>query len=224
MKHSCALAFFLILSFADISGQSIPSSLAIRLKLMNVAFSPPAQYVITPSNRDFGERICEDIKCPLWKIAIVDAELIHHDEQCRVYAYVAGADVIEYGKIVGDHPELFGAVDPTDDMSYNRIKSNFKYGRPLVAASRQDIEDLKMMLHFYAKEDAQLFFNADYMAAYPYNMEGKSCKNDLTRARAIVFGKAGLNIFLYFVMTDVGMKDFGKYFADFKGSFWFKDE
>ncbi len=110
------------------------------------------------------------------------------------------------------------------NMSYNRIKSNFKYGKLLSAASEQDIEDLKMMLHYYPREEARSLFNADYMLSYPYNMAGMVCKENLTRARGVVIGKDGMDIFLYFIMSDTGIKDFDQYLTDFKGTFWFKDK
>ena len=50
------------------------------------------------------------------------------------------------------------------------------------------------------------------------------CEDKFTTARAIVAWKNGLDIFVYFVLTEEGMKDFDKYIADFKGILWFEEE
>ena len=104
-------------------------------------------------------------------------------------------------------------------LTYNRIKTDFKYGYP--GATEQDIEDLKMMMTFYPHDTATVLFNADYMMVYPFNMEGKKYQDKFTRTRVVVTGKDGLDVFFYFMMTDEGIKNFDKYLMDFKGIFLF---
>lgn len=100
---------------------------------------------------------------------------------------------------------------------YNRVKHDFDYGRPYSSASEQDIEDLKIMMTFYPQDTARSFFNADYMMTYPYNMKGKACQGVYSRTRVVVIERNGLDVFFYFTMTDVGIKDFDKYLMDLKG-------
>jgi hypothetical protein len=59
--------------------------------------------------------------------------------------------------------------------------------------------------------------------SYPCNMEGKKCENKFTCGRVIVTGKNGLDVFIYFVLTDKAAENFDKYLFDFKKILWFKD-
>lgn len=211
--------FCLILILNKIKGQDIPQSLENRLKLIGMTFTPPQQYTIAHFEDSFGEYACEDENCPVRKLKVVDAKLTHQDGQCEILIYVSGADQVRYGSPQAKndphikHPQFF---------SYNRIKSDFMYGERYKAASKQDTEDLEMMLTHYPQDSAKVIFNADYMLCYPFNMEGKKCQDKFTCARAIVAGKGGLDIFVYFVFTDKSIKDFDKYLAEFKQALWFK--
>jgi hypothetical protein len=54
-------------------------------------------------------------------------------------------------------------------------------------------------------------------------MGGKKCRDTFTRTRAFVIGKAGVDIFLYFVMTDESIQEIDRYLAEMKAMFWFND-
>ena len=72
---------------------------------------------------------------------------------------------------------------------------------------------------FYPQDIARTLFNADHIMVYPYNMEGKKYEDNFTRVRVVAIEKNGIDVFLYFAMTDQGIKDFDKYLMDFKGVF-----
>ena len=134
--------------------------------------------------------------------------------QCKLFVYIAGAINAHLGDIIKYNKKSFGI----DTLSkYNRVKHDFDYGRPYSSASEQDIEDLKIMMTFYPQDTARSFFNADYMMTYPYNMKGKACQGVYSRTRVVVIERNGLDVFFYFTMTDVGIKDFDKYLMDLKG-------
>ena len=114
--------------------------------------------------------------------------------------------------------ELFGDISSS---TYSRVRHDLNYGRPNSSPSEQDIEDLKMIMTFYPQDIARTLFNADHIMVYPYNMEGKKYEDNFTRVRVVAIEKNGIDVFLYFAMTDQGIKDFDKYLMDFKGVFLF---
>ncbi|MDR1415399.1 MAG: hypothetical protein LBI96_06270 [Odoribacteraceae bacterium] len=219
---ACCLVSFLA---GTVNGQEIPESLKSSLELIGVTFTPCEQYKVDPweGQGKWGKYACEDVTCPLNKFAVVDAEITSLDEQCVIYVYVSGANSVQHGKLIKDNPAAFGNTKPAD-LAFNRIKSNFNYGRQLSAATEQDIEDLKMLVQNQPRDSAKALFNADYMLAYPFNMAGQACRDRFTRTRVIVMGRGGLDIFLYFVMTDEGIKNFDQYLAETRGMFWFNNE
>lgn len=205
----------LILILSKTKGQDIPQSLENRLKLIGMTFTPPEQYTIAHFEDSFGEYACEDETCPLRRLGVIHTKLLHQDKDCQISIYIAGANQMRYGKV--------NKLNEPGDLSYNRIKHDFMYGEQFRAATKQETEDLKMMLTYYPQDSAKAIFNADYMLCYPFNMEGKKCRNKFTCARTIVTGKGGLDIFVYFVFTDKGIKDFDRYLAEFKQTLWFKE-
>lgn len=139
---------------------------------------------------------------------------------CKILIYFSGVvDKVQQGtrKKRGAFSE-----HPSRD-SYNRIKSNFKWGLVNRAATTPVIKELEMMLNYYPRDSASSFFNADYMLSYPYNMEGKKCEDKYPRGRAIVIGKGGQDIFVYFFLTDEGADNFEKYLSEFRRTLWFED-
>ena len=167
------------------------------LKLIDMKFIPSAQYDIFYDINLVSP--CKEQDCPFKKIGLIHAILTSHDKQCKLFVYIAGAINAHLGDII----------------KYN--KKSFDYGRPYSSASEQDIEDLKIMMTFYPQDTARSFFNADYMMTYPYNMKGKACQGVYSRTRVVVIERNGLDVFFYFTMTDVGIKDFDKYLMDLKG-------
>ena len=215
--------FYFLFSLNSAQAQDIPPSLEKDIGLIGMTYTYSEYYSIVFSDYDTnqGKYACEDKSCPLRKLGLINAEFVSSDKQCKVFIYVLGADNVRYGKMISNNPDLFGNIA---SMSYNRIKSNFKYGRRGLSATEQEIEDIKMMLTYYPQDSAKAIFNADYMLAYPYNMEGEKCQDKFSWTRAIVAGKNGLDIFVYFVLTNKSIKDFDKYLSDFKGILWFEEK
>ena len=186
------------------------------LKLIDMKFIPSAQYDIFYDINLVSP--CKEQDCPFKKIGLIHAILTSHDKQCKLFVYIAGAINAHLGDIIKYNKKSFGI----DTLSkYNRVKHDFDYGRPYSSASEQDIEDLKMIMTFYPQDIARTLFNADHIMVYPYNMEGKKCEDNFTRVRVVAIEKNGIDVFLYFAMTDQGIKDFDKYLMDFKGVFLF---
>jgi len=209
-----------ILILGNVIGQDIPPSLASKIKLIGMTYTPSEHYTVTPSEKAFGEYACSDVTCPLRRFQIVDSKFTNQDGQCKVYIFVSGADRILYEKI--DTNNLIQLSHPAP-LSFNCIKHIFMYGQRLRSATEQDTKDLDMMLTHYPQENAKALFNADYMVGFPYNMEGKKCEERFSSGRVIVTGKGGLDVFLYFFFTDQGADHFEKYLSDFKKTLWFND-
>ena len=186
------------------------------LKLIDMKFTPSAEYDLF-----YGINLvspCKEQDCPLKKLGLVHAILTSYDKQCKIFVYLVGAAEIRYGGLVKANKGLFGDISSS---IYSRVKHDLNYGKLNSSASGQDIEDLKMMMTFYPQDTAQTLFNADYMMVYPYNMEGKMYEDNFTRMRVVAIEKNGIDVLLYFAMTDEGIKDFDKYLMDFKGVLWF---
>jgi hypothetical protein len=207
-----------ILILGNVRGQDIPPSLANSIKVIGMTYTPSERYTVTPSQNIFGENTCSDETCPLRRLKLVHAKFTHQDGQCKVYIYASGADRI----FLGFDKKSIVQLNHPAPLSFNRIKSNFMYGR-YEAATAQETKDLDMMLTHYPQENAKALFNADYMVGYPYNMEGKKCEERFSSGRAIVTGKGGLDVFIYFFFTEQGADHFDKYLSDFKKTLWFND-
>ena len=214
------LLFCFILILGNVIGQDIPPSLASRIKLIGMTYTPSEHYTVTPSEKDFGENACSDVTCPLLRFKFIHSKFTNQDGQCKVYIYVSGANRILYEKF--DTNNLIQLSHP-DPLSFNRIKSDFMYGQRGQSATEQDTKDLDMMLTHYPQENAKALFNANYMVGFPYNMEGKKCEERFSSGRVLVTGKGGLDVFLYFFFTDQGADHFEKYLSDFKKILWFND-
>ena len=193
-----------------LSAQNKSSQFEQDLELINMRFFPSDQYDLSDNMRMIY--VTDDYKNPLRRLGTVHSILKNHDGQCNIFVYLSGANGLRYGGIIRKNKSLFKNVS---SLTYNRIKTDFKYGYP--GATEQDIEDLKMMMTFYPQDTARSFFNADYMMTYPYNMKGKACQGVYSRTRVVVIERNGLDVFFYFTMTDVGIKDFDKYLMDLKG-------
>lgn len=220
MKYKVIILLCLFLILDKVKGQDIPVSLTRNLESVGMKFTPHEQYSIARFENEFGENACEDESCPIKGLDMVHAKLTHRDEQCKILIYCTEGKLQngfknqeERSTILSEHPTA---------LSYNRIKSNFMYGLRFRAATNQERKDLDMMLHYYTKDTAKSIFNADYMVSYPYNMQGKKCEDKYTCAKAIVTGKGGFDIFVYFLLTDEGADNFEKYLSDFSKTLWFE--
>ena len=132
---------------------------------------------------------------------------------------VPGRGGSTYGKVVKDSTELF----TLKNLSFGRIKHDFRYGEPLKDASELEADELYSMLTHYPREQAQEMFNANVMVTYPMNLWGSAYKDKYTRSRAVVIAKDRLEIYLYFMMTDESAKNFDTYLQDLNKVFWFNE-
>lgn len=177
-----------------------------KLEMIGMRYTPHGQYTFFELNNYASE----DYNCPLYRLGYLCAKLKHEDGQCQIMPFVSGAG---HGPAPGN-PSWY---------TFARIRSDFRYGGDLGSASELDTEDLKIMLYYYPQDSAKAIFNTDYMICYPIDMKRKKHENEFTRTRCIVTWKNGSEIFLYFVLTDKGMRNFNKYLWDFQGTLWFKD-
>ena len=210
IRKNLYIVVLLLCSFTNLSAQNESSQFEQDLELIGLNFSLSDQYDLSDNMRMIY--VTDDYKSPLRRLGTVHSILKNHDGQCNIFVYLSGANGLRYGGIIRKNKSLFKNVS---SLTYNRIKTDFKYGYP--GATEQDIEDLKMMMTFYPQDTARSFFNADYMMTYPYNMKGKACQGVYSRTRVVVIERNGLDVFFYFTMTDVGIKDFDKYLMDLKG-------
>ena len=124
-----------------------------------------------------------------------------------------------YGKIVTDSTEWF----TLKNLSFGRIKGDFRYGIPNVDAIELEADELYSMLTHYPYEQAQEMFNANVMVMYPLNLRGNVYKDKYTRSRAVIIAKDRLEIYLYFMLTDESAKNFDTYLQDLNKVFWFNE-
>lgn len=199
-----------------LSAQNESSQFEQDLELINMRFFPSDQYDLSDNMRMIY--VTDDYKNPLRRLGTVHSILKNHDGQCRIFVCLVGAGEIRYGGLVKANKELFGDISSS---TYSRVRHDLNYGRPNSSPSEQDIEDLKMIMTFYPQDIARTLFNADHIMVYPYNMEGEKYEDNFTRVRVVAIEKNGIDVFLYFAMTDQGIKDFDKYLMDFKGVFLF---
>ena len=116
---------------------------------------------------------------------------------------------------------VFIYIDNTK-TPFDRIKRDFRFGQRNEVANKNETEALNQMITHYSKHKAKKMFNADWAVGYPYNLAGQSYENKYKRAKAIVAGKEDRNIFLYFMLTEKGEKNFNKYQKELSGAFKFK--
>ena len=151
----------------------------------------------------------------------VNSILTYKNGECVVFVYLPPAKVGSiYGRIIQDSTILF----TLNNITFERIKHDFKYGKPYCAPSELDAKELYSMLTHYPHKKAQEMFNANIMVSYPLNLRGNIYKNKYTRGRAVVIGKDWYEVYLYFMMTDKSSLNFEKFLNDFDHLFWFKKQ
>lgn len=218
LKYYITFILLIHLSFT-IDAQDNRPSLEKNLELIGMRFTLPEQY--DTLTHHFAVYDCSDTSCILRKtLRMVEAVLRNHDGQCKILVFVGGSNSVRYGKIIDNNKKIFGEIS---SLAYNRIKDNFKYGRRHVSASKQEIEDLKMMLTYYPQDSAKAIFNADQMLIYPVNFEGETCEGIYNCGRCVVVEKNGLDVFFYFIMTEKSIRNFDQYLSDLRGVFWFDE-
>lgn len=144
----------------------------------------------------------------------------HKNEDCLIFIYVLGAATIEYGKMIKENAHLFKNME---NPAFNRIKRDFRYGKPMSGATDWEAAELDMMLTRYPKRKARKMFNANRMVMYPFNLRGNVYEDKYTRCRAVVIAKNGLDIYFYFMLTDESAKNFDTYLKELNKVFWFND-
>jgi hypothetical protein len=187
------------------------------LALIGMTFTPSEEYSV-PGNINLVP-FCDEKECPLWRLGLVHAILTRRDGQCKIAVYVGGAYEVRYGRILRNN-SLTGQTRMT---RYNRVKFDLNYGKPHAAPSKQDEEDLKMMMTFYPADTARALCNADEMLAYPFDMKGQAIDSIFTRTRVVVASKNGLEIYFYFMLTDQGVGHFDKYLSSLQDMFRFNN-
>ena len=110
-----------------------------------------------------------------------------------------------------------------NNMSFDGVKSNFRYGIPFEKATLAESLELMEMVHFYPKEKAKELFNANVLATFPINMRGTAYKGKYKRVKCVKISKEQSFVNLYFMMTDENYRKFDTFLEDFKKVFWFKD-
>ncbi|MDR3118665.1 MAG: carboxypeptidase-like regulatory domain-containing protein [Mediterranea sp.] len=174
-------------------------------KQRGITFTPNRQYAVVTEKPDCA---CENESCPLRNIG-EGYRLIHIDGECEIM--ICSSE--ENNSLPQKQPSI---------SSYSKIKKDLGSGK-IGLTSKRDIKDLDMMLNYYPQDRAKAIFNADYLLCYPYNMHGMTHKNHFICARAIVTGKNGLDVFIYFVLTDKAAENFDTYLAGFRKTLWFED-
>lgn len=145
--------------------------------------------------------------------------MTHQDGECEIVIYVSGESALQFGKIVKDNPKLFGS----NNFSFNRIRYDLRDSDPAKVQSEENNEEVDKMLTHYPKEQAQKMFNADWMVGYPKSLMGTTYKEKFTHCQSVVTGKNGLDIMLYFMLTDKASENFNSYLNDLNQVFWFNN-
>jgi hypothetical protein len=150
----------------------------------------------------------------------INSILTYKNGECIVFVYTfPGHEGSAYGRIIQDSTKLF----TFRNITFERIKHDFKYGLPNNSPSELDADELYSMLTHYTYKKAKKMFNANAMISYPLNLRGNIYKEKYTPGRAVVAGKEHRQFYLYFMMTDESVLNFDKYLHDFKKAFWFKE-
>jgi len=110
-----------------------------------------------------------------------------------------------------------------NNMSFDGVKSNFRYGIPFEKATLAESLELMEMVHFYPKEKAKELFNANVLATFPINMRGTAYKGKYKRVKCVTINKEQSFVDLYFMMTDENYRKFDTFLEDFKKVFWFNN-
>ncbi|MDR1224187.1 MAG: hypothetical protein LBL07_15105 [Tannerella sp.] len=144
----------------------------------------------------------------------------YRDDDCYLLVSATGESGMELAEIIQENAGLFNIVNP----SFNRIKRDIRYGEFGKSATEPEIDVLKTVIHYYPEERAQKLFHAAWMASYPVDMEGNVYKEKYTTCKAVVMAnKKGVDMFLYFLMTDESATRFDKYLNALEKVFWFHE-
>ena len=148
---------------------------------------------------------------------MVASILRHQDTECVVFIFMGDVAISTKG-LMSKRPDLFSY----ESLTFNRIKWDFQYGNKYKGASKNDIKDLNEMITHYSKHKAKKMFNTDWAVEYPFNLSGEVYENKYNICKAVVAKKGERDMFLYFMLTEKGAKNFEKYLKELSGAFKFK--
>lgn len=229
------LALLLLLSFIGVSNAHGQTALEKAMKRINVSINIPSTFSVT-QNKELmfvtNDSIFPTLKqiynfepsygSTAFKVIFgsIHSIFTHKDGECVIFVYTSpGKGGSEYGKMITDSAGLY----TLDNLCFDRIKHDFRYGKPMDSVSECEAVELNSMLTHYPKEQVQKMFNANVMVMYPLNLRGNVYNDKYTRSRAVVVNKDGLEFYLYFMMTDYSVNNFDNYLNDLSKAFWFNN-
>lgn len=220
----------LLLSFMGVSNVNGQTALEKAMKRINVSINIPSAFSVTQNEELMF--VTKDTIIPTLEqiynfkpaygstalkviFSMIHSIFTHQDGECVIFVYSppgrGGSDYRSTG------------LYTLNNLSFGRIKHDFRYGKPMNDASECEAVELNSMLTHYPKEQAQKMFNANVMVMYPLNLQGNVYHDKYTRCRAVVVAKDRLEFYLYFMMTDYSVNNFDNYLNDLNKAFWFND-
>lgn len=223
MRNILIILFFLLCR--DVSNAQRQITLETATEKMGVSINMPSCFNVS-ANKDITYVTENTKKDPIPHVAqsyrfepaygntafkvlfgMVNAIIEHKSAEYLIFVYVSPG--INSGK--------------SSKLAYERIKHDFRYGKPMNAPTGNEEYELSLKLTHYPQEQARKIFNADIMAGYPFDLEGNIYRDKYTKCKAVVAVKGRGQIFFYFMMTDEGVKKFDTYLMDLEKVFWFND-
>jgi hypothetical protein len=229
------LVLLLLLSFIVVSNAHGQTALEKAMKRINVSINIPSVFSATQNEELMfvtKDSILPNIKQiydfdPSYGsialkviFSMIHSIFTHKDGECVIFVYAPpGKGGGKYGEMITDSVVLY----TLNNLSFGKIKHNFRYGKPMIDASESEAIELNSMLTHYPKEQSTKMFNANVMVMYPLNLRGNVYNDKYTRSRAVVVAKDRHEIYLYFLMTDKSVNNFDNYLNDLSKAFWFND-
>ena len=209
------IIFLLLLAVFSLNIVAQRKTFQEKLEMLNITYNSNSKYKV------LSDTVCYmfiDNKCPMGdKVQLVEGKLLSRSEECMVGVY--------FPPFYMFYPNIVEETKNNRFSSHDRIAYDFNWGKRLRSASEQDLNDIESLMRHYAIDTAKVFFNADYMFSYPLNFQGEKCDDRFRYGRAVIFGKEGvINIILYFITTERGIKNIDNYILDTKGMFKFEKE
>ena len=232
-KITIIVSFITVIGIANLNAQSFLDESAARL---GISVKIPPQYKISKNETlIYPTAITEENPVPELAqqyeqkpakgdtffnvfFGTVNSILEHKNNECVVIVFIPpGQGGSSYGKIATDSTML----SVFKQISFERIKTDFKYESPFNAPSELAAMELYSMLTHYSATKAKEMFNAGAMVSYPLNFKTNVYREKFTRGRAVVIAKDWREVYLYFMLTDKSVLNFDKYLEEFDGAFVF---
>src|SRR5574344_41425 len=146
------------------------------------------------------------------RLGAVQGLLMHQDEQCMVAVNTA----FDLGD--GNQIPVPYKYDTALEYPMGHVAHLYYWGKPLKKISKQDCDDLRMLVKNLPSDSAKSIFNGASMFVFPLNFKGEYLLNRHRYGRGVVvFGENNIPLILSFFMTDKSISDFNRYLSDFKG-------